>query len=284
VVLEEAAVPGRFLRRRGSDVEQGQILFTPGTVVSPPVLAVLASYNIPDVCVFRRPRVAILTSGDEVKEFGEPLGESDIVASSLYYLLHELQACHCHAQFFGIAPDDADAFAVIFSEALSWCDIIITTAGVSVGEHDVVKLAVERLGGNVHFWRAAVRPGKPMLVASYGRKLHFGFPGNPLSTCCNTEIFLKPFLRKIFAMEPAIMPLERLRLADSCPRDPSRLFFVHSRTITRRGERLLIPLKGQSSSNLLAHAQADSLAVIPPGPDPIREGEIVEVLPIRSGL
>lgn len=284
VRLLVAPTSGAFIRARGSDIAEGQELFPAGTPITPAVLAFLSSFNIEEVTVYKRPRVAVLTSGDEVKELGTPLRESDIVASSLYFLEEELRHCGCEPRLFGIAPDDADQFRARFEEALAWGDLLVTTAGVSVGGHDVVHDVIAAQGGTVHFWRVAVRPGKPMLVATYGGKHHFGFPGNPVSTCCNTELFLKPFLRRAFGITPAEPPTERLPLATACPRDKGRLFFVYCTDEIQDGQRHLRPLPRQNSGNLYLVAQATYLAVVDPGPDEIPAGEKVEAMALRREL
>lgn len=284
IVLDQPARPEVFIRRRGSDVAEGQSLFGAGSVITPAVLAFLAGYNVAAVEVFARPRVAILTSGEELKPHGATLGPSDIVASSLYYLERELAACGCEPRLLPIAPDDPAAFTQLFADALQSADFVVTTAGVSVGEHDVVKQAIDALGGSVHFWRVGVRPGKPMVVATFGAVHHFGLPGNPVSTCCNVEIFLKPWLRRCFAMEPTELPLQAMRLATDCPRDRQRLFFVYANVRVVDGAAVVEPLPNQNSGNLLLAAMADALIVLDPGLDPARAGDMVQVLPIRLGL
>jgi molybdopterin molybdotransferase len=248
-------------------------------------LGFLASFNLPTVEVFVRPRVAILTGGNELKPLGGELGDDDLIGSSLYYLEEELKQCGCEPRQFGIAKDDLEDYMTRFAAALEWADLIVTTAGVSVGAHDLVGEVIERFSGHVHFWRVAVRPGKPMLVASYGSCHHFGFPGNPVSTCCNVEIFLKPFLRQAFGMAQPIAEVLPLRLAEPCPRDHARLFFVYS-SIERAedGAQVVRPLPNQNSGNFSLCANANALIVSQPAPDPIPSGAAVPVIPITRGL
>jgi len=284
VAFSGPVAPGQFIRWRGGDVAAGAVLLPRGTVLSPAKLAFLTMFGLQELQVFDPPKVAVLTSGDELRLLGQPLGADQIVASSLYYLQEELRRCGCAPRLLGIAPDDADTFTARLAEAVAWADIVVTTAGVSVGTHDVVGEAVRRLGGQVHFWKVAVRPGKPMLVASFGRVLHFGFPGNPVSTCCNTEIFLKPLLRQAFGIHPPILPTLRLPLAAPCPVDAQRLFFVYARLVLREGRLLADPLPNQNSGNLLLAAQGDALIVMPPGAGQRPAGEEVEVLRLGEGL
>ena len=275
------AIPPRaeqFVRRAGTDVKEGEIIGAKGARITPGLTALLAFYNLVEVDVVVKPRVGILTSGDELRALGADLGPTQIVASSVYLLNQALEEFGAEARLFGIAPDHEDGFARLFREALAWSDVVVTTAGVSVGEHDVVGRVVEREGGSVNFWRVAVRPGKPMLVATFGEKTHFGFPGNPVSTACNLEVFLKPHLRRWFGVEPAVPPLEKVRLGAPCPRDRQRLFFVYAEIRVEAGERVLHPIPNQNSGNQLLPAKGHALAVVEAGAKDLAAGELVEVV------
>lgn len=282
--LSMAVPEGAFIRQQGSDVAGGADLFGPGTRVSPPVLALLASYNFAKVTVFRRPRVGILTSGEEIKPHGTPLGEGEIIGSSLYFLQRELEACGCQAKVFGISPDDPEAFRQAMSSLLEWSDVAITTAGVSVGDHDVVGAALKALGAEVLFWKVAVRPGKPMLLATVGEKPWFGLPGNPVSTCCNTEIFIKPFFRQAFGFSQPVAGYETRTLLDDCPRDRHRLFFVYAESGEEHGVAGVRPYANQSSGNPLNPARADALIVLAAGNQPAHRGTEVSTLRLHTGL
>jgi len=284
VTMRSAPRPGAHRRVMGSDVAEGSIAIPTGRALTAADVAFAASFNVAELGVLARPRVGILTSGDEIRLLGEALGPDDIVGSSIYYLEEELRRCGCEPRFFGVARDDADDFAARFGEMLAWADVLITTAGVSVGAHDVVGEVIQRFGGRVHFWKVAVRPGKPMLVASYGTKHHFGFPGNPVSTCCNTEIFLKPFLRRAFGSASPVATPWMLPLAVDCPRDVARLFFVQARFEASSGARVIRPLPNQNSGNLSLCAASDALIIVEPGIGTIPAGTVVPVLPISQGL
>jgi molybdopterin molybdotransferase len=280
---KELPTSGHYIRRRGEDVGEGQELFATGTRLDSTKVAFLSMFNLANLPVWDRPRVAVLGSGNEVKLLGEPLGVSDIVGSNLYYLAGELASFGCETRMFGVARDKAESFRDLLAESLAWADLVISTAGVSVGDHDVVGHALEMLGAQVHFWRVAVRPGKPMLVATVHGKMFFGLPGNPVSTVCNTEIFVKPFLRRHLRIEPAERPLELMRLASDCPRDRHRLFFVNAQCRLLDGTWTVEPLAGQSSGNLYNAARSNGLIVLEPGVGPVPRGETVKVLRVRTG-
>lgn len=283
-VVREPARAGQFIRSMGEDVPAGSPLLPASTQIGPAQLAFLASFNLPHVTTFVPPRVGVLSSGDEVKLLGAKLGETDIIGSSLYYLEAELRACACEPRLFGVSPDDPAKFREMLREALVWSDIVVTTAGVSVGDHDVVGPVLQELNAKVLFWRVNVRPGKPMLVATIGGKVLFGLPGNPVSTICNTELFIKPFLRKAFGWKEPVRHGEKQRLGAECPRDPQRQFFVYGRRDTRGGRTLVTPLPRQSSANIANPALAEGLIVVPPGSNALHSGEIVDWVPLRSGL
>ncbi|MBI5153724.1 molybdopterin molybdotransferase MoeA [Candidatus Poribacteria bacterium] len=283
VQFREPAVAGRFIRRRGEDVREGAQLFGRGKRLDPPVLAYLGMYNRTSLEVLKRPRVAIFTSGDEVKPLGGELRETDVVGVNIYYLEHELRAFGCETRLFGIVPDVPRAFRETLEAALEWADLIVTTAGVSVGDHDVVGQAVRELKGEVLLWKSAVRPGKPMLVATVRERPFFGLPGNPLSVCCNTEIYLKPFLRQALGIAPVRTPPEPMRLLGSCPVDKSRLYFVYGRCALVDGAWTVEALAGQSSGNLSVAAHANCLIAIEPSGTERLEGGIVPVMRIRCG-
>jgi len=283
VRASELPVRGNFIRFQGEDVAEGEALFEPGTRIDAPQLAFLSMFNLAELPVYAPPRIAILGSGDEVRPLGAPLRETDIVGSSLYYLSAELAAFGCEPRIMGISPDEPGAFRDLLEEALRWGDAVISTAGVSVGDHDVVGQALQAVDANVLFWRVAVRPGKPMMVAMARDKPVFGLPGNPVSTFCNTEIFIKPFLRQRMGIEPAEIGAQSLPLAEDCPRDGHRLFFVMAQCIPDGDSWRVRPLGHQSSGNLFNAARANAMIVLEAGPRPALRGEPVPVLPLIPG-
>ncbi len=283
-VVREPVHAGQFIRSMGEDIAAGAPLLPVSTRIGPAQLAYLATFNLPHVTTFVPPRVGILSSGDEVRMLGDRLGETDIIGSSLYYLENELRACSCEPRIIGISPDDPAKFRRMLGEALVWSDIVVTTAGVSVGEHDVVGRVLGEMNAKVLFWRLNVRPGKPMLVATIGGKVLFGLPGNPVSTICNAELFIKPFLRKAFGSGEPVPHAEKQRLGGECARDAQRLFFVYGRRDSRGGRTIVSALPRQSSANIANPAMADGLIVVPPGAAPLHSGEIVDWIPLKSGL
>lgn len=278
VRISVAPAAGVFIREEGSDVALGEEILGPGTRITPAVLALLSSWNIPALPVYTRPRVGILTSGDEVRPHGSDLAEGQIIGSSLYYLERELANLGCETRNFGISRDDPEDFTRLMRELLEWADLAVTTAGVSVGDHDVVGATLKALGAETHFWRVAVRPGKPMLLATVGGKPWFGLPGNPVSTCCNTEIFIKPFLRQALRLSPIVAPYVMRPMGTTFHRDKHRLFFVYSRFEVVDGVEVVTPFENQSSGNILNPARANCLVVLDPGMTPKEKGSLARTI------
>ncbi len=272
--------PNQFIRKLGSDVAVNSEIAGKGDRISPSLTMLLASFNLESVQVFTKPKVAILTSGDEIRELGEELGESDIIGSSLYYLRQDLANFGCEARIVGIAKDSKEAFRDLLEESLSWADVVVSTAGVSVGDHDVVGQVLGELEAEIHFWRVRIRPGKPMLFATVAGKPYFGLPGNPVSSACNTEIFIKPFLRRSFGRDTGLLPCFFAPAATNIQPDKGRLFFQYgSWDETRRG---VVPLPNQNSGNLTLPAKADLLIVTDSGEKIISEGTLMKIIPLRN--
>lgn len=283
VAFTETPTPGRYIRHAGEDVPENAKLFEAGKRLDPAALAFLAMYNLPEVEVLSRPRVAILTSGDEIHAHGEELGDSGIVGVNMYYLREELHAFGCEPRLFGIVPDNAEAFRGVLAEALDWADLVVSTAGVSVGEHDIVHEAVRALGGETVFWRVSIRPGKPLLVALFDEKPFFGLPGNPLSVFCGTELFVKPFVAWKLVGESIEPRIERMWLAEETRRDAKRLFFVIATCAYTDHEWVVRPVSNQSSGNLSGAAKGNAFLVLEAGENRVGQGSKVNVvrLPTR---
>lgn len=194
VEIRDGRDAGRNVRPAGEDVAKGAIVASAGTVLGPAQIALLASVGASRVMVHRRPRVAILTTGDElvrVGEFGEVLAGRRIVSSNSYGLAAAIRACGAEAVDGGIVRDDRAALRAAMERAAN-CDLVITTAGVSVGEADFVKETVAALGGTVDFWRVRMRPGSPMAFGSIAGTPWLGLPGNPVSALVTFMLFARP--------------------------------------------------------------------------------------------
>lgn len=284
VRIKDLPARGSHLRREGSDIAAGSELLPVGARLGGAQIALLAAFNIEQVTVWKRPRIGLLTSGDELIPLGGELAPSQVVASSRYYLEHELTACGAEVKSFGIAPDRLSEYEARFAEALAWSDLLITTAAASVGEHDHAGEVIARLGGHLHFWRVAVRPGKPMMLAQFDDKYQIGLPGNPVSTHCNTEVFIKPVLQRHFRGDNARNQRVPMRLVSDCPVDRARLFFVYAEARWGADGWAARPLANQNSGNLALPALANALIAVPPWMKPLPAGTMVEGELLTEGL
>ena len=286
------ARPGANLRRAGEDVRLGQTVLEAGRVLGPAGVALAAACGAARVAVYRRPRVGILATGDELTPAGQPLGGGRIHDSNTALLLVQSRAAGAIATSFGIAPDDPSTLAGMLAEAVSRSDVVVLSGGVSVGAHDHVKDAFETLG-EVAFWRVAIQPGKPLAfgwttagragdTSEPGRPVAlFGLPGNPVSAFVTFELFVRPFLRALGGRaRDAGRRRVRATLAEPVTKSAGRRAFLRVRLEPdphRPGGLLARPAGGQGSHMLSGLAAADGLAVVPEDVPGLPAGSEVEV-------
>lgn len=279
--IRRAPAKGMYFRRAGSDVRKGKTLLKRGLTMDPAAVAVVAQFGVDSISVFRRPRVAVLSSGDEIVPLGHPLTGDRIVATNLYYTRQTLEGCGCEVRDFGVAADREGEVRRRLARALEWADLVITLAGVSAGKRDFIAAALETLGGETIFHGVAIKPGKPVLFARVKGKPVIALPGNPLSSACGIEIFVKPYIRASHSRGSALPARMEVPLAERTGRDRQRLSFLFSRVVwTAAGPTVRTPAR-QESGNLSLLAEADCLAEIPPGDEPIAAGALVRVWPLR---
>lgn len=266
---------GMSVRRKGLDFERGAVLIGAGTRLTAAVIALAATGGHGALNVNRRLRIAILATGDELITPGtasdDPLALPEGNSAMLAAMLADLPVDVTVA---GIVPDQLDALVAAFSEAQA--DIIVTTGGASVGDHDLVRPALEAAGGGVDFWRIAIRPGKPMLAGRLGEAIMLGLPGNPVSAFVTATLFLRPL---IAAMAGAADPLPRMlraELADPLPANDHRQDYLRGTLVDGRVSAAAM----QDSSMLATLARATCLIVRPPHAPHAAIGDIVDILPL----
>lgn len=184
------------IRRAGEDVQQGALVLAKGTPLNVATLPLLASLGIAEVSVFRKVKVAILSTGDELVSVGESLGEGQIYDTNRFTVRLLLEKLHCEIVDYGILPDDPALFEKTFTEAQQTADVLITSGGVSVGEADFTKTVLEKLG-NIGFWKIAMKPGKPFAFGKLEKAWFFGLPGNPVSALVTFYQLVQPALMKL---------------------------------------------------------------------------------------
>jgi molybdopterin molybdotransferase len=187
---------GSNVRLRGEDVSSGTVVIEAGAVLRPQELGLIASLGLPEILVRRRPRVAILSTGDEVAEPGQPRRAGQIYDSNRFMLRSAVELCGGEVTDLGIAPDDRDRLRAQILEASRSADVVITSGGVSVGDYDLVKEVLGELG-TIDFWQVAMQPGRPLAAGRVGDAHFFGLPGNPVASMLTFTLFVRPVLWKL---------------------------------------------------------------------------------------
>jgi molybdopterin molybdotransferase len=258
---------GRHIRRAGQDFREGEVLLQAGLRLGAADVALAAAMNHAAVPVFRRPRVAVLATGDELVQPGESPGPGQIVASNSFAILALAEAAGAEVIDLGIARDDMGALASAFAVARrERADLLVTLGGASVGDHDLVQRALVAEGMDLGFWRIAMRPGKPLMHGHLGPIQVLGLPGNPVSAIVCGTLFVAPLVRALAGDRHAgDDPSEGAVLAEPMPANDGRQDYVRSRLLpSPEGVARVAPGSRQDSSLLKALSEADCLVIRPP--------------------
>src|SRR5205823_12765125 len=278
VVVPEGYAAGRNFHPPGADLVEGELVVPAGEELGAAEIGLAASLGRPVLSVRRRPRVALMSTGDELVEVGRPLGRGQITDSNRWALAAALHEAGAEVRQLGIAPDQPAGLRRLVEEGLEAADVLVTSGGVSVGTHDLVKPLLESLG-EVHIGRVKLRPGKPFTFATLPEgRLAFGLPGFPVSSLVTFEVFVRPALRKLQGHSRLQRPGLPVRLGYEAraARDRTEYQRVHLR---REGSEMVAETTGsQSSSRLMSMIGAQALVRIPPGPEGIPRGSVVEAL------
>jgi molybdopterin molybdotransferase len=268
VQVAEAVRPGENVRGRGGDIRAGEVVTPSGVRIGSAQMAALAAAGIATVTCARRPAVAVITTGTELRSPGEPLEPGEIYESNGRMLEVALTAGGAVVTRLAPVEDDAAAHRAAFAKALE-ADVVVSSGGVSVGPHDLVRAVAAELGARELFWGVAMRPGKPLSFAVRGSTLVFGLPGNPVSSLVGAALFVLPALR---ALQGDSSPGPRWQsgtLAGSVRRNGHRDDFLRARTSVTDDGTMLEPVVGQESHMIVHAAAADALVHVPRG-----EGEL----------
>jgi molybdopterin molybdotransferase len=275
VQIPEPAPAGEFVRPAGEDLQAGDTVLRPGDVLTPARLALLAAVGRTDALAHPRPRVAILATGDELVEPGQPLRPGQIYNSNAYAMAAWIEEAGGEPVRLPIVPDSREATRRLIQEATD-CDAVVSSGGVSMGDHDHVGHVLHELG-TVHFTRVAQQPGKPFTFATVADTPVFGLPGNPAATMVGLEIYLRPALRRMQGYQRLQRPA-LLAILDEPVSQKDRQLFLRGR-LERRDDGDHISLTGPQGSGLItAMAWANALLVIPAGQGVLPAGERVTVL------
>lgn len=282
VVLSETT-PGRHVRAKGLDFAEGAVALSAGKRLTARDIGLAAGMNRPWLFVHRRPRVGILSTGDEVVMPGEPMGPYQIVSSNSLALAAFVEACGAVPVSLGNAPDDPEALRRV-AAATRGVDLLVSTGGVSVGDYDLVRPALAADGFELDFWQIAMRPGKPLMVGLYRGVPLLGLPGNPVSTLVCALLFVKPALDLLSGLAKAPAPALRARLGTPLKANDHREEYLRARlSRSEDGTLEVFPSAVQDSSMMSVLAAADCLAVRPPHAPAAACGESVPILLFPGG-
>jgi len=284
IVLPADVPARRFVREVGEDVERGEILCGAGKKLTAIELGLLAAAGIYDVAVHRPVRIAFFSTGDELTGIGQPLTPGKIHDSNRY-LLGGLLTDPCHrAVDLGVIGDDRRQLEDALSQAALNHDVIITTGGASVGEADLITQVLGRLG-DVHIWKIAMKPGKPLAFGKIGKAFFFGLPGNPVSVAVTFQQIVEPALRRLAGQEP-VSPLRfKATLTAPLKKEPGRLEFQRGiLTQNAGGEFYVASVRGQGSHMLGAMSQSNCYIILPADCGGVSANEQVWVEPFRTAL
>ncbi len=282
VRVKEAVRPGRWIRRRGLDFAEGETLLPAGRRLSARDIGLAAAANHPWLTVHHRPRIGILATGDEIALPGEAIPAGGIVSSNAHALAALVRAGGGEPLVLPIAPDDRDAIAAAAAAARA-CDLLVTTGGASVGEHDLVQQALGPEGFALDFWKIAMRPGKPLIWGRLGATPVLGLPGNPVSALVCGVQFLVPAIAGLSGL-PAAAP-ETVLVRAGAPLAENDRRFDHLRaslTTDRDGRPVATPFPVQDSSMLKTLARAEALILRPPFAPALPEGAEVPAIPLGA--
>lgn len=278
------APAGRHVRPAGLDFRDGDALLGAGRALTARDVGLAAAMNVPWLMVRRRPRVAVLATGDEIVMPGDPVGRNQIVSSNALALGAFVTAQGAEAIDIGIAPDEAGELRAIAENARG-SDLLVTTGGASVGDHDLVRDVLGDTGLSVDFWRIAMRPGKPLMFGAFGGSHLIGLPGNPVSSLVCAVVFLAPAIRRMLGLDDVLPRTLRARLGRTLDANDEREDYLRATLSTSGGgECVATPFDKQDSSMSATMARADALVIRPPFAPPARTGDPVDVIRLEGSV
>lgn len=276
VQINVSVKAGNDIRSKGEGMRNGDVVLTAGTEVTPGVTGILATVKCAQVQVYRRPRVAILSTGNELEDMDDQVDPNKIPNSNSYALMAQVQALGIEPALLGIARDDPAELAEYLQRGLKF-DVLLVSGGTSVGVHDYVRPAIEALGVQMKFWRVDMKPGHPLAFGTTANTAVFGLPGNPVSSMVCFEQFVAPALRRMMGHARLYRRTLSARLTHNIKHQPGRTEFVRVTLVREEGGYAATSTGAQGSGMLLSMARADGLMVVPAGSAGLNAGEQVVV-------
>jgi len=276
VEIHNAGKRGQDIRLRGENIKTGDPVFEDGTLIGAAEAGMMALIGKPVVSVYRRPVVAILVTGDEIRDLDEEYDENKITNSNGYTIASQVLEAGGIPSLLGIARDNMDELRKKLSHALK-ADVVLTSGGVSMGYHDFVKEVFEELGVERKFWRVGMRPGHPLAFGCKGATPVFGLPGNPVSTMVSFEQFVRPLLRAMTGHRDPYRPVVEATLTEDIYNKPGRKHFVRAVLDYANGSYSVRSTGAQGSGLLLSMSRSNSLIVLPEEGGDFKTGTVVKV-------
>ncbi len=273
---------GENIRRQGEEYQPGEQIFPRGTLITPPVLGMLAHLGYTEIPVFRKPQVAVLITGNELVQPGEQPQPGQIRDSNSFTLSAMLDEMNNSAIEIKRVSDEETELRNAFSDSLQKADVLISVGGISMGDYDLVKSTVEDLGVSTVFWKVAMKPGKPNYFGILDKKLVFGLPGNPVSAAVSFHTLVCPALNKMSGIETDSEQLLQAKLLNFVRKKAGRLEFLRGKYYRNfNGELLVEPDKSQGSHMLTGLANANCLIYLPRDETEFKEGQIINIQPLQ---
>ncbi len=274
---------GQNIRKEGEDFRAGDTVLKEGALIRPAEVLMLATTGTARVEVYKRPRVAVVSTGDELVDIESEPTPGKITNSNGYALTTLARGAGAECVNLGIARDDREVLNEKFTEAAGY-DCIISSGGVSVGDYDLVKEVLRDLGSDMKFWKVALKPGKPLAFGIIGGKPAFGLPGNPVSSMVAFEQFVRPALLKMAGRKDIFKKAFPARLTAEIKKKPGRINFIRGRLEAKDGEYLATPLVGQGSGMISTMVRANIYIIVPADCTGIKAGEIVLIQPMGTEI
>ena len=276
ILAKDKAEVGENIRLAGEDVEAGDVVIQKGAAITPSQIGMMAVVGRSSIYVSQRPTVAILSTGDEIMELDEIPEGPCIYNSNGYMLAAQIRSAGGIPCYLGVARDDEKDLMEKFDWALK-CDIVVSSGGVSVGDYDLVKATLEKMGNEMVFWKVAMKPGKPLAFGKIGEIPVFGLPGNPVSSFVSFEQFARPAIKKMMGAKEVLHRTVQAKLTRTIHKKTGRLHFMSAVVSWDEGEHTVTPAQEQGSGVLKSTVNANGLLVFPLEKDELKSGEQVTV-------